>query len=387
MALSLPPLQQKRTCCTVTPPSIIPADSRRLDIIVRPLTRLQTRAQPAAAGRAPTKKYLIVAAEAVVHTDPQFAAEGWIAESVLVRAVEEIGGAEISGNATSDLIGGGEIDAGVAGRVRQSQEEKIAVGALAREVPGEREADASPGSKSGKRTGMDWAARQAIARKLGEIERIGGDLNQAVVIGVVTCKTQPACDAGFTGQIDAAGAGAIGVEVITEGGNAGDRQIAEIIERIAERETDHVVEPAGEIFERDCGTIVGKLLFDAGGPGLAGFRLEFRIAEVAELVVEELIETRLLNTLAIEKAKASFAPETAALQQRQGGTGAWDEASTEVSVGFGACAKLQRSAGMWRIAEIEKSSLIVAADMACSQKRYGSVFDFILIARGGGEVR
>src|SRR6266478_3134949 len=114
MALSLPPLQQKSVGCAVAPPSIIPADSRRLDIIVRPLTRLQTTAQPAAAGCAPSKKYLIVAAEAVVHTDPEFAAKGWVAERVLVTPVEEVYRPDVGRKTFAPGEAGGQIESCVA---------------------------------------------------------------------------------------------------------------------------------------------------------------------------------------------------------------------------------------------------------------------------------
>jgi len=41
---------------------------------------------------------------------------------------------------------------------------------------------------------------------------------------------------------------------------------------------------------------------------------------------------------------------------------------------------------MGEIAEVEKGALIVAADVSLLEIRDGAVFDFILVARGGGKI-
>ena len=84
--------------------------------------------------------------------------------------------------------------------------------------------------------------------------------------------------------------------------------LQKLLDRSAKSEADDVVEAAGEIFGGDVGAIVGEFLLDADGPGLAGFGLEIRIAEVAELVIEDLIEARLLDALTVENAEGEFRP-------------------------------------------------------------------------------
>ena len=55
-------------------------------------------------------KKLVAAAEAVGHAEANFAAECRIAEGVLIGLVEEVGGAEISGDAMGELVRGGEVE-------------------------------------------------------------------------------------------------------------------------------------------------------------------------------------------------------------------------------------------------------------------------------------
>src|ERR1700751_5865413 len=133
-----------------------------------------------------SRRLLHFPAEAVAHADTEFATESGVAECVLIRLVEEIGRAEIGGNAASELIRGRQVEAGVTGRVVESEAKKVAVGALAGKIAGKNYTQAAPVGESGERARIDGTTNQTIAGKLRRIENVGGSNHQAIVIRVVT---------------------------------------------------------------------------------------------------------------------------------------------------------------------------------------------------------
>ena len=74
-------------------------------------------------------KSSVSSSETVVEAETEIAAERREAEGVLVLLVEKVGDTASEGNATSDEIASGKIEARVAGIVSQTEAEKIAVGA------------------------------------------------------------------------------------------------------------------------------------------------------------------------------------------------------------------------------------------------------------------
>ncbi len=128
------------------------------------------------------------------------------------------------------------------------------------------------------------------------------------------------------GDVCAASSGAVGVEEETKAGrSARNGDAATVCRRCdgsAERKTNDVIEAAGEVFGGETDPVGEELLFDAGGPSLAGFRLQRRVAEVAEIVAKDLVEARLLDALAVENAVEGIAPNSLAITQSQGCSGA-----------------------------------------------------------------
>src|SRR5258708_1398309 len=175
-------------------------------------------------------------------------------------------------------------------------------------------------------------------------------------------------------DVRSASARTVGIEKVSEAGRrTGNNQSTRVagcrrLQRKAKRKADDVVKAAGKILAAQRDAIVPKLLLDADAPGLARFRLERRIAKVAEFIVVQLIESRLLDSLSVKRAQPRLAPEAPPLQQHQRRAGARHHSRAKVSIGFGTCAEAQRRSRMRCVAKIEIAALIVAADMAGGQK-------------------
>src|SRR6266853_1085359 len=181
---------------------------------------------------------------------------------------------------------------------------------------------------------------QALTRLLGRIERIRRADDESIVVGVIAHRQKPMKRTGLDGDVCAASSGAVGEE----------------------------------------------LLFDAGGPSFAGFRLQRRVAEVAEIVAKDLVEARLLDALAVENAVEGIAPNSLAITQSQGCSGARNNPRSEIGVGFGATPKIERKARKRPVAEIQEAGLIVAASVADVNRGKEGVLDFVLIAGGDAEI-
>src|ERR1700687_1184947 len=89
---------------------------------------------------------LVLTAEAVVHAYADVAAQGWVADYVLILLVQEIGYAGVDGNAAEEIEGCGEVKPAIAGILRDArteagardpEAEEIAVGANAGEISDE----------------------------------------------------------------------------------------------------------------------------------------------------------------------------------------------------------------------------------------------------------
>src|SRR5258708_51696 len=201
MALSLPPLQQKRM------------GSSDVNKISKSYKPCREGAQHVALLR---RKSLVPAAKAVVHAGAHVAAESGVAQSILIMLVEEISGAGVKRNAVANVVVGGDVEAGVAGIAGEAESEKIRVGANAGEIAAYCYAEAAIGGVQSERAGIDGTPGQVVSGKLRKIESVGGGEDAAVVIGVVSRQVQPAPKSGFPCEVDSSGASEVGVEKISE---------------------------------------------------------------------------------------------------------------------------------------------------------------------------
>src|SRR5258708_16544035 len=119
MALSLPPLQQKRM------------GWREVNKMYKSYKAWREGAQHVAPLR---RKSSVPTAETEVHAGAHVAAESGVAQSILIMLVEEISGAGVKRNAVANVVVGGDVEAGVAGIAGEAESEKIRVGANAGEI-------------------------------------------------------------------------------------------------------------------------------------------------------------------------------------------------------------------------------------------------------------
>src|SRR5208282_1815275 len=117
-----------------------------------------------------------------------------------------------------------------------------------------------------------------------------------------------------------------------------------------------------------------------------GFRPEGRVAWIARVRTITLIEARFLNSLPIKCAETCVPPKAVAIAKCQGSTRAGHDASAKAAVGFRPGTEVERNTRMGEIAKVEKTALIVAADVGLLEISNGAVFDFVLVAGGGGKV-
>src|ERR1700688_221920 len=118
MALSLPPDQEKRIGVDMVIGTFGRSGWARLAQHAAPLQRRGMEASTfcvAEMGRSSAapllgggSSALVLTAEAVVHAYADVAAQGWIADYVLILLVEEIGYAGVDGNAAEEIEGCGE---------------------------------------------------------------------------------------------------------------------------------------------------------------------------------------------------------------------------------------------------------------------------------------
>ncbi len=74
----------------------------------------------------------------------KIAAEGGKADGVLILLVEEVGDAASEGDASAEIVAGGEIEARVAGVFKLGRIDEIAVGTASSKVAGEIPIHSSP---------------------------------------------------------------------------------------------------------------------------------------------------------------------------------------------------------------------------------------------------
>src|SRR5882724_3539024 len=156
---------------------------------------------------------LVPTGETVVEAEAEIAAERGKADGVLIMLVEEIRHAAREGDAARDEVAGCEIEARVAGIVGDGQAEKITVGADAGKVGGEIQIPAAIARVDDEAAGVDRAAKKMIAGKLDGIEGVRRFQDARIVMRIIAVDAEPAAEAKFAGEIDAAGASKIGVEV------------------------------------------------------------------------------------------------------------------------------------------------------------------------------
>src|SRR5579864_6540868 len=93
----------------------------------------------------------VFAGEAVVQAYTDIAAQGGVADGVLVGVVEEVGGAGVERDAASNGVAGGNVEARVTGIAGQAEKEKITVGARTAEIAGEGERELAKRGEQGER--------------------------------------------------------------------------------------------------------------------------------------------------------------------------------------------------------------------------------------------
>src|SRR5580704_1635441 len=181
----------------------------------------------------------------------------------------------------------------------------------------------------------------------------------------------------FADEIYAAGNRQIGVEIRAAKIWIGRRIIGE---------ADDVVEAGVEIVGGQLDAVGSQVLFEAGPPAFARFGLEIRIPGEARIGAETLVETRLLNSLTVERAVTRITQNSFACVNQIGAACAGRNACAETSVVFGANAHVQGESRNRRITEIDIATLIVSAQVARRNVGNFAIFHFILVAQGGREV-
>src|SRR6266446_3445967 len=321
---------------------------------------------------------LVPTGETVVEAEAEIAGERGKADGVLILLVEEVGHAASEGDAARDEVGGCEIEARVAGIVRDAETEKIAVGADAGKVAGEIQIPAAIAGVDDEASGVDRAAKEMIARKLDGIEGVRGFQDTRIVIRIVAVDAEPAAEAEFAGKIDAAGASEIRVEVCASAVLAGGSGCG------IDGEADDVAEAIVEIGGGETQAVGGEELVDAGVVGLAALGAKRGIAGEAGIAAEGLFERGFLKALTVGKARARVAPKAFAVAEGVNDAGAGNDASAERSVGLGARAGAERQARNGKPAGIEKAGLIIAAGVKAGDEARVAVLDFIFVAGGNG---
>ena len=167
--------------------------------------------------------------------------------------VKKIGDAAGEGNAASDEIRSGDVEARIARIVSQAEAEEIAIGANAGEIAGEIQVPLAIGSIEDEASRVDGTAKKMISGHLNGIEGVGGFQDARVVMGVVAIKAEPTAKAQFARKIDAAGTGQIGVEIRAGALLAGGSCCG------IESETDNVAEAIVEISGGESKALTGEI--------------------------------------------------------------------------------------------------------------------------------
>src|SRR5580704_10492012 len=204
MALSLPPLQQKRMGSDIfqnLPRTLDLADCRIGRGKPRPYRDLRL-AEKGAMNCAPTtvkRLWLVAAAEGVADAGLDIAAKSRVAQGILVLLVEKILRARVERHAVADVVVRGDIEERVAWIAGEAEAEKVRVGANSGEIAADRHAEAAIGGVQGERSGIHGTAGEMVSGELGGIERVGSFEYTAIVVGVVPCQVQPASNSGVAG--------------------------------------------------------------------------------------------------------------------------------------------------------------------------------------------
>src|SRR5260370_3608587 len=297
----------------------------------------------------------VAADETVVEAEAEIAAKRGETDGVLVLLVEEISDAASEGHAAGNEIAGGEIEPRVAGIVSQAEAQEIAVGADAGEVASEIQIPMAIGGVEDEAARVDGTAKKMVAGHLNGIEGVGGLRDARVAMRAVPVDADPAAEAQFAGEIDAARAGKIGDEIRAGTLLTGSSHCW------IESEANDIAEAIVEVSSGETETLAGEELVETNLIGLATLGAKSGIAGEARVAAEGLFKGRLLETLAVGEARAEVTPEAAAIVKSVHGTCAGDDASTESSVGFGACAGAEGEAGGGLPARAAKGGLLGAA--------------------------
>jgi len=123
-----------------------------------------------------------------------------------------------------------------------------------------------------------------IAGKLDGIEGVRRFQDARIVMRIIAVDAEPAAEAKFAGEIDAAGASKIGVEVRASAGLAGRRGVE------VESKADEVAETVVKVGGGETQAVGGEELVDSGIVGLAALGAKRGIAGEARIAAEGLLE-------------------------------------------------------------------------------------------------
>src|SRR5262249_14478125 len=200
----------------------------------------------------------------------------------------------------------------------------------------------------------------------------------SIVEGVIAADGEPAARANFGGEIHAPGAGEVGVEESAGAERASRGDVGN------EGETDDVAIAVVEIGGGEAEFVAGKELIEADIDGATAFGLEGVVAGEAGIAAEGFVEGRFFQALAEREAETSVTPDAGSITKCVDRSSTRNYAGTEGGVCLGADASANREPGKGEPTGVEKAGLIVAASVTAAKAAGETVFDFILVAGGGG---
>src|SRR5271168_5255777 len=163
-------------------------------VVSSPATRysgLARRASRAIALSLPPLQQKRTGSDAVLHAAAEFAAQGGESGNELVLAVEQVQHAAEELHTVSQGVTSGDVEARVGGSPREPQSQKIRVGARAAVVAGKIEIKPAVGRVGRQAARVQWTAQQAVAGNLRRIRGVGSIDDQAVVVGIARGDAQP----------------------------------------------------------------------------------------------------------------------------------------------------------------------------------------------------
>src|SRR5260370_14400993 len=220
---------------------------------------------------------------------------------------------------------------------------------------------------------MGRRAYEAVARNQRWVGGMGGLENPGVVERVIARNAEPAQRPGLDGEICSACSRQIRVKARYESAAAGAWW------RRDDSEADDVVEAVLKIFSRNLNMVGGKLLVHACVPSAAALGPQRRIARVAGICSESLIESRLLDSLAVKCPNAGIAPEALAVTHGKRRAKPRNDARSEVVISLGTRTKIEDHSLQRQPTKIQIAPVIVATHVPATKNRRENVPNSIFI--------